>query len=83
MRSRRGFENLIGTSDMVSTPPAITTSAWPVWIRLMPEHIAWFDEMQAWVTVCEGTSRGMPAARPASRAMFWFLTSWMTVPMIT
>ena len=37
--------------------------------------------MQAWVTVCDGTWSGMPAASPASRAMFWFFASWMTVPI--
>ena len=53
--------NLIGTSDMVSVPPAMTASAWPVAIIPIAWEMATFDEMQASVTVCAGVESRSPA----------------------
>ena len=51
---------MIGWSEQNSTPPAMATSAWPVWIRLMHEVTAWFAEMHAIVTVWPGVESGKP-----------------------
>ena len=51
---------MIGWSEQNSTPPAIATSAWPVWIRLMHEVTAWLAEMHAIVTVWPGVDKGNP-----------------------
>ena len=51
---------MIGWSEQNSTPPAMATSAWPVWIRLMHEVTAWFAEMHAIVTVWPGVDKGNP-----------------------
>ena len=82
-RLRSAREKRIGTSEKVSTPPAITTSDWPVWMCWIPAQIAWFAEMHACVTVCAGMLFGSPAPSAASRAMFDVRTSWSTVPMKT
>ena len=55
----------MGTSDMNSTPPAITASVYPVAIIPMPVVMAWLDEMQACVTVWEGVNWEKPAPRAA------------------
>ena len=52
--------HLIGWSEQNSTPPAMATSAWPVWIRLMHEVTAWLAEMHAIVTVWPGVESGNP-----------------------
>lgn len=78
-----GRDQRIGTSEKVSTPPARTTSDWPVWMCMMPLQIAWLALMHACVTVCAGVDLGTPAPSAASRAMLLVRTSWMTVPMRT
>ena len=55
-------ERRMGTSDMVSVPPATQTSAWPVARRPAHEAMAWLDEMHAIVTVCAGVLRLNPAS---------------------
>ena len=40
-----------GVFDMLSVPPASTTSASPVWIVRAAESTAWSPEAQAWLTV--------------------------------
>jgi len=44
---RIGRLNRMGRSDMTSTPPHMTTSAWSVWMRLMPVAVQALEEMQA------------------------------------
>ena len=78
---------MIGWSEQNSTPPAMATSAWPVWIRLMHEVTAWFAEMHAIVTVWPGVDKGnpgkeykegsrwQPAVKAASLAMLDVRTS--------
>lgn len=55
--------NRIGTSLIVSTPPAITASHWPDVIWPMPVVIAIFEDIQASVTVCAGILSEKPAAK--------------------
>jgi hypothetical protein len=43
--------------------------------------MAWFELMQAMVTVWAGIRSENPAPSAASRAMLLVFTSWMTVPM--
>ena len=56
-----------GSCNMPLCLPLSTLVASSLWPR-----VTWLDDMQACVTVCDGTPFGIPAARPASRAMFWF-----------
>lgn len=44
---RNGRVKRIGTSEKVSTPPAITTEAWPETILSAAAQMAAFDEIQA------------------------------------
>lgn len=67
LRMRRGYR--IGTSDMVSAPPASVRSAWPDCMSAEQSAMAALEEMHAMVTVCAGTVSGTPAASAASRAM--------------
>mmetsp|Transcript_31750 Transcript_31750/g.61973 ORF Transcript_31750/g.61973 Transcript_31750/m.61973 type:complete len:368 (+) Transcript_31750:149-1252(+) len=78
---RIGREKRMGRSLMTSTPPAMTTSQWSVWIRPMPVAVHVLAEMQAWVEVCATIFVGRPAPIEASRAMLEVSTSWMTVPI--
>ena len=55
--------SLIGTSLIVSTPPAITDSHCPDVIWPIPVVIAIFDEIQASVTVWAGILSEKPAAK--------------------
>ena len=71
---------LIGTSDMDSTPPQMTTSATPLAIKPVPVVTAALDEIQAIVKVWAGRDWGRPAPRHASRITFDVFTSAMTVP---
>eukprot|EP00001_Collodictyon_triciliatum_P034242 06183_6 len=72
----------MGTSLMVSTPPAMTASA-PVRMSSVAFVMATFEEMHARVTVLAGTRSEIPAPKAASRAMLEVLTSWITVPIKT
>ncbi len=69
----------MGMRDRHSAPPATTTSAEPVSMRLAPSAMAWFADAQARETVTAGTSFGSVAS-PTSRAMFGAWGSWITVP---
>ena len=73
----------IGTSERVSAPPAITTSAAPQAIASTADWIATFDEAQAAVTVKAGHDGGSPHERAASRARFVVRGSARTVPRMT
>ena len=77
---RIALECLIGTSDMVSTPPQRTKSAAPAAMYPIPEVTAWLDEIHAIVTVWAGVVIGTPAPRQASRITLEVFTSMMTVP---
>ena len=67
---RMGLLRRIGTSLIVSTPPAITTSDWPDVIWPMPLVMAWFADIHASVTVCAGILSVNPAARAALYIQF-------------
>ena len=60
-----GLLKRIGTSLIVSTPPAMITSDWPEVICPMPLVMAWLAEMHARVTVWAGILSVKPAARAA------------------
>ncbi len=49
----------------------------------MEDVIAWFEEMQAMVTVWAGVLSEKPAPSMASRATLLVFTSWITVPNVT
>ena len=69
----------MGMRDRHSAPPATTTSALPLSIRLTPSEIAWLADAQARETVTAGTLGGSVES-PTSRAMFGAWGSWTTVP---
>mmetsp|Transcript_22166 Transcript_22166/g.68344 ORF Transcript_22166/g.68344 Transcript_22166/m.68344 type:complete len:224 (+) Transcript_22166:468-1139(+) len=79
-RFRTGREKRMGTSENVSQPPAMTTSACPARIFSAPWQMAALAETHASVTVCAGTLVGRPACIAASRAMLDVRGSWITVP---
>ena len=61
---------LIGTCDIVSTPPAMTASPIPHMICCAASAIVCSPLEQKRLTVCAGTSTGKPARRLAIRATF-------------
>ena len=61
---------LIGTIDIVSTPPAMTASPIPLIICCAARAIVCKPLEQKRLTVCAGTSTGRPARRLAMRATF-------------
>jgi hypothetical protein len=71
----------IGTSERLSAPPAIPTSACPSRIDEATSAIAWLADAQARLTVCAGTDFGSPARRDTSRPRFGALTEGTTWPM--
>jgi hypothetical protein len=56
-----GRDKRIGTSEKVSTPPAMTTSACPEIIFSAPEQIAAFDEIHACGVFLSKTKGTAPA----------------------
>ena len=62
------IEPYIGTSLIVSTPPAMTTCDWPLVIWPMAVVMAWLADMQAIVSVWAGMRSVKPAA---SEALSW------------
>jgi len=75
-----GREKRMAASENVSTPPAITTSARPVWICCTPLQMAWLADMHACVTVWPVTEFGRPEPSATSRAMLLVRISCETVP---
>src|ERR671922_2823298 len=66
---------------MDSAPPATTTSASPVWIACAPDTMDCTPVPQSRLTVTAGTSLGMPALMPTTRAMYMSSgAEWMTLP---
>mmetsp|Transcript_42847 Transcript_42847/g.102944 ORF Transcript_42847/g.102944 Transcript_42847/m.102944 type:complete len:272 (-) Transcript_42847:236-1051(-) len=77
---RIGREKRMAASEKVSTPPAITTSARPVWICCTPLQMAWLADIHACVTVWPVTEFGRPEPSATSRAMLLVRISCETVP---
>ena len=73
----------MGTSDRLSAPPAIPTSAWPWRIAEATSTIAWLADAQARFTVCAGTDAGRPTPSTTSRARLGAFTEGMTCPITT
>lgn len=74
-RLRIARENRMGTSDVVSAPPAIADLMRPVRIISAAVAVASFEEMHAMVTVCAGKELEMALLRATSRARFYVLTT--------
>src|SRR3989441_1668397 len=73
-----------GTRDIDSTPPAITTSAWPVMTSIEAKLKACSPEAHIRFTLVPGTDSGNPAIKGARRPMFRPCSStWVTHPRIT
>ncbi len=67
-----------------SAPPATATSASPVAIVCAAETIAWTPVPHRRLTVNAGTSLGMPAFIPTTRAMYMSSgAEWITLPNTT
>ncbi len=60
----------MGERVMLSTPPAMKSSPWPLQIASAALLSACKLEPQRRFTVCPGTSTGKPAMRLAMRATF-------------
>lgn len=75
------YNFLIGTSDMVSTPPHKATSILPILMNAIACTMARFDDIQASVAVEHGMPDGSPAVAAASWAIFAVLTSWIVEPI--
>jgi len=67
---RAAWHGKYRTRDMLSVPPASTTSARPNMICWAASMIAWSPEPQAWLTVNAGTVSGTPARKVIWRATF-------------
>src|SRR5579863_8764978 len=74
----------MGTRDMLSTPPATTTSYWPEISPAAAKCTACWDEPHWRSTVVPGTDSGQPADSTEVRAMsnVWSPT-WLTHPQTT
>src|SRR6266566_1160450 len=73
-----------GTRDSDSTPPAITTSAWPVMTSMAAKLKACSPEAHIRFTLVPGTDSGNPAIKGARRPMFKPCSStWVTHPRMT
>ena len=69
---------------MLSTPPAMNTSPWPLQIACAAALIAWRPEPHRRLTVWPGTSTGSPASSKAMRATLRLSSpAWLPQPMIT
>jgi hypothetical protein len=73
----------MGTSDRLSAPPAMPTSALPARISALTSAMAWLAEAHARLTVWAGTLAGSPLPRTTSRARLGALTDGMTWPITT
>ena len=73
-----------GARVMLSTPPAITTSASPVQMRITASVTASSPEPHRRFTVTAGTSYGSPASSPAMRATLRLSSpAWLVAPNTT
>src|SRR5262249_31219757 len=72
-----------GAFDMLSMPPAMTTSASPVLIAWTPKMIDFRPEPQTLLTVTAPTPSTRPPRRAARRDGFWPRPAWRTQPMKT
>src|SRR3954454_2368154 len=74
----------MGTRLIISTPPATTTSAWPLMTVAAAKATACCDEPHWRSTVVPGTASGQPAASAALRAMLNVCSpTWLTQPQMT
>ena len=70
-----------GARDMLSTPPAIISSASPHLIERAARPTASIPEPHRRLTVVPGTSTGSPASRPAMRATLRLSSpAWLAQP---
>src|ERR1700733_8382121 len=78
------FPNTKGARDILSTPPAMTTSTSPLFMHRAALITASRLEPQSRFTVTPGTSFGSPASNGAIRAMFRLSSpAWFAHPKMT